>query len=89
MKLYSSFLIRCWLINDPAQGERSVIDVEHIQSGGHTRAATLAEAERWMFDACRTIQSALTPFFENGQVANEDKNLSTSVPQENNQSLKE
>ena len=54
MKLYSSFLIRCWLIDDSARGERSVIDVEHIQTGGHTRAASLAEVEEWMFEACRT-----------------------------------
>jgi hypothetical protein len=57
MKLYSSFLIRCWLIHDSAQDERPVIDVEHIQTGGHTRAASLAEAEQWMFEACRTMRA--------------------------------
>ena len=57
MKLYSSFLIRCWLIHDPAEGERPVIDVEHIQTGGHTRAASLTEAEQWMFEACRTMRA--------------------------------
>ncbi|MFL6208701.1 MAG: hypothetical protein ACJ74W_07595 [Pyrinomonadaceae bacterium] len=54
MKLYSSFLIRCWLIHEPAQDERPLIDVEHIQTGGHMRVASLSEAERWMLDACRT-----------------------------------
>ena len=58
MKLYSSFLIRCWLIHDPSQGERSVIDVEHIQTGDHTRAASLTEAEKWITTACRTAQPA-------------------------------
>ena len=58
MKLYSSFLIRCWLIHDTATDERSVIDVEHIQTGCHTRAASLSEAEGWIFDACRTMQPA-------------------------------
>ena len=56
MKLYSSFLIRCWLIADPSHDERSVIDVEHIQTGGHRRAASLAEIEEWMFDTCRTMR---------------------------------
>lgn len=58
MKLYSSFLIRCWLIHDSARNERSVIDVEHIQTGGHTRVANLTEAEKWIFETCRTIQPA-------------------------------
>ncbi|MDQ3755255.1 MAG: hypothetical protein M3371_11055 [Acidobacteriota bacterium] len=58
MKCYSSFLIRCWLIEDTQQGEKKVIDVEHIQSGGHTRVASLTEAEEWMFEACRIIYFA-------------------------------
>ena len=57
MKLYSSFLIRCWLIHDPAYSERPIIDVEHIQTGGHTRVTNLAEAESWMFEACRTMNA--------------------------------
>jgi hypothetical protein len=59
MKLYSSFLIRCWLIHDAERGEGSVIDVEHIQSGGHKRAASLSEAEEWMFEACRTGRASV------------------------------
>jgi hypothetical protein len=62
MKLYSSFLIRCWLISDLAEGERPVIEVEHIQTGGHTRAASLAEAELWMFEACRTTRAPAGAF---------------------------
>ena len=57
MKLYSSFLIRCWLIQDRTHDERPVIDVEHIQTGGHARVASLAEAEEWMFEVCRTMQA--------------------------------
>jgi hypothetical protein len=56
MKLYSSFLIRCWLIQDTPHEERSVIDIEHIQTGHHTRAASLTEAETWMLEACRNMQ---------------------------------
>ena len=58
MKLYSSFLIRCWLIREPAHDERPIIDVEHIQTGGRTRVNSLSEAERWMLEACRTAQTA-------------------------------
>jgi hypothetical protein len=57
MKLYSSFLIRCWLIEDSQRGERKIIDVEHIQSGGRTRARSLTEAEGWMFEACRNTHA--------------------------------
>ena len=53
MKCYRSFLIRCWLIEDPQQVEKKVIDVEHIQSGDHTRVADMAEAEEWMFAVTR------------------------------------
>jgi len=45
MKLYSSFLIRCWLIEDPERGEQAVIVMEHIQTGGHRPVASLPEAE--------------------------------------------
>ncbi len=48
MRLYRSFLVRCWLIKDHSGDERSVFDVEHIQSGERTKAATLQEAEQWM-----------------------------------------
>jgi hypothetical protein len=58
MKLYSSFLIRCWLIRDSPVEERFVIDVEHIQTGGHQRAASLLEVETWMMEACRTVPLA-------------------------------
>lgn len=53
MKCYSSFLVRCWLIADSTRGERSVFDVQHIQSGGRARVGSLAEAEGWMLAACR------------------------------------
>jgi hypothetical protein len=52
MKHYSSFLVRCWLIDDTSD-ERSVIDVEHIQSGGRTKVTSMGEAEQWMLEACR------------------------------------
>jgi hypothetical protein len=53
MKRYSSFLVRCWLIDDQVEEKRSVIDVEHIQTGGRFRVARIVEAEQWMFEACR------------------------------------
>ena len=61
MKLYSSFLIRCWLIGESEQVARAVIDVEHIQTGGHRRVASLPEAEEWMLELCRAVSSAHAP----------------------------
>lgn len=55
MKRYSSFFVRCWLIADVAELERSVINVEHIQSGEHMRVQRMTEAEEWMFETCRRI----------------------------------
>ncbi len=40
MKLYSSFLVRCWVIREEGQAERILFDVEHIQKGEHWRAMT-------------------------------------------------
>ncbi len=56
MRIYNSFLVRCWLIQDPSQGERSVIEVEHIQTGASTRAASLTEAESWVFKTCHAAR---------------------------------
>jgi hypothetical protein len=73
MKLYSSFLIRCWLIQDSSQGERSVIDIEHIQSGGHIRAATLSEAENWILEACRATLPVAKAIQRAGEKARKDE----------------
>ena len=53
MRLYNSFLVRCWSTRSAADGERSVFDIEHIQTGEHFRPASLSEAEDWMCDALR------------------------------------
>ncbi|MBS1794007.1 MAG: hypothetical protein JSS81_09145 [Acidobacteria bacterium] len=45
-----SFFIR-WLLyrnEEDRQVEKSVIDIEHIQSGGRQRVSSLEEASRWM-----------------------------------------
>jgi hypothetical protein len=41
---YSSFLIRCWRLS----GDERRIAIEHIQSGGRTRVASLAAAVDWI-----------------------------------------
>jgi hypothetical protein len=50
MRLYNSFLVRCWLIRSAPEGERSVLDIEHIQTGEHFRPSSLSEAEGWMYE---------------------------------------
>ena len=44
---YDSFVLRCWRVG----GERRV-EVEHLQSGGRTRVATLAAATDWIGTRC-------------------------------------
>ena len=53
MRVYSSFLVRCWITEDESQGEQSVLQIEHIQTGASVRAATLTEVEPWILAACR------------------------------------
>ncbi|HEX8183145.1 MAG TPA: hypothetical protein VF747_00290, partial [Blastocatellia bacterium] len=61
MKTYGSFVIRCWLIRDQSQNERSVFDIEHIQSGEHKRAASLTEVNDWMMATCKTQDTRTEP----------------------------
>jgi hypothetical protein len=58
MKCYRSFLIRCWVIEDPPRSEKKIIDVEHIQSGDRTRVAEMSDAEEWMFAVTRKATAA-------------------------------
>lgn len=63
MKLYNSFLLRCWVIREagePASAapEKMVFDVEHIQKGEHRRAATPEEILQWIMAACQNTTSA-------------------------------
>ena len=57
MRLYSSFLVRCWLTEDALQGAQSVLQIDHIQTGTSTRATNLSELEPWVLEACRTARS--------------------------------
>ncbi len=67
MKSYNSFLIRCWLIHLEPKNDKCVIDIRHMQSGEHKRAATLTEIQEWMMNECRAAlreqeeQSSNTP----------------------------
>jgi hypothetical protein len=60
MRLYNSFLIRCWLVEDRPQHERAAFEVEHIQTGEHLRTTNLTEACDWMTSACRTARPRVT-----------------------------
>ena len=51
MKIYHSFLIRCWLLREPSQGDRAVFEIEHIQTGERKRVASFAELEGLMLAA--------------------------------------
>ena len=58
MRLYNSFLVRCWLIRTTPEGERSVLDIEHIQTGEHLRPSSFSEAEDWMHEALHRAEEA-------------------------------
>lgn len=54
MKLYSSFLLRCWVIRD--ESEKIVFDIEHIQKGERQRTTTPEEALQWILTTCQNHQ---------------------------------
>ena len=62
MKLYNSFLLRCWVIREAGEPaaepvEKMVFDIEHIQKGEHRRAATPEEVLQWVVAACQNTAS--------------------------------
>lgn len=60
MKIRKSFYLR-WLLSKSGgeqQTERSIIDIEHIQSGETQRVSTLEEANEWMKSANETPKKA-------------------------------
>ena len=48
MKIRKSFFIRWLLVRDEEKQEKSVVDIEHIQSGDSQRVSSLEEANQWM-----------------------------------------
>lgn len=48
MKIYNSFLIRCWLLRNTSQADRSIFEIEHIQTGERKRVASFAEMHSLM-----------------------------------------
>ena len=53
MKSYSSFLVRWWLISNEKDRERTVLEIEHIQTGAQHKGASISEAEDWMLSHCQ------------------------------------
>lgn len=61
MKIRKSFFIR-WLlsVDEQKQSRRSVIDIEHVQTGDKHRVSTLEEASQWMESAGESLESEST-----------------------------
>ena len=57
MKSYSSFLVRWWLVKDKTKSERTVLDIEHIQTGARHKGVSIVEAEHWMLNRCQKSSS--------------------------------
>lgn len=67
MKLYGSFLIRCWIHSGEEQNQKIVFDVEHIQGGEHLRFNDPDEAWQWMM---RMLQSGFAESQQSAGSAN-------------------
>lgn len=62
MRVYSSFLIRCWFTDENFPAERTILQAEHIQTGTSIRAASLVELEPWLFATVRnSLSEGTTP----------------------------
>lgn len=55
MKSYSSFLVRCWLLQEEGEPKR-VFNIKHIQSGQQTRTDNFSEAQAWMAEMTESAQ---------------------------------
>jgi hypothetical protein len=81
MKLYGSFLIRCWLIRDEQEEQRTVFDIEHIQQGEHLRVGKPEDAFQWMMRTMETLQPEqtgqvkLAELAESADAQNEERNM--------------
>lgn len=59
MKTYSSFLVRCWSLQEETEAQpKHVFNIEHIQTGRQTRTSDLAEAQQWMAEMTQVKQPA-------------------------------
>ncbi len=56
VRIYKSFLIRCWLLEDSQNGEREVYDLQSLQSGERARSANLNQVNRWIRETCRSAR---------------------------------
>lgn len=61
MKLYSSFLTRCWVIRDSSPEPKFVFEVEHIQSGARRKHDSLEEIQQWMLTILQTQEPEAKP----------------------------
>lgn len=77
MKLYGSFLIRCWLIRDEQEEQRTVFDIEHIQQGEHLRVGKPEDAFQWILRTMETLQpeqTGQTEVAESAEAQNAERN---------------
>jgi hypothetical protein len=61
MRTQGSFLMRCWLIQEETATERTIFDIEHVQTGEHERVENLAEAQHWIVQKCQASSRCADP----------------------------
>jgi hypothetical protein len=67
MRRYDSFVVRCWHLD----GGRERIEVEHLQSGGHTRLDHLAALTAWICTQCdESVAPTTEPAPRGGDASN-------------------
>lgn len=54
MRIYNSFLIRCWLTRKGTKEARTTYEIEHIQTGERLRAHELPDLHDWIRTASQT-----------------------------------
>ena len=52
MKVYNSFLVRCWTLSDDDRPVCERFSVEHFQTGERSRPGSLDQVRQWITDAC-------------------------------------
>ena len=52
VKVYNSFLVRCWSLSDADRLVSERFSVEHFQTGERSRPGNLDQVRQWITDAC-------------------------------------
>lgn len=52
MRVYRSFLVRCWMTPSSSEDERCLFEIKNVQTGEQARAHSVRGVQRLMEQAC-------------------------------------